>query len=224
MHAAGRHHSGAGAGACAGTGRRSGRAARQGRADEPQHVRAGRQGRFLRGEGSGSRDVRGMAVLSTVLIAAACSSARAPSKAERVRLEGQFDVGVISGSFVPESCTNGTFFESDPPPFDFACVAFPRSEQAAEGFEWQYLELLAEQGWVFSGCAANVLSAERPIDENCSVELSLIGMIQGEPSEVAKWGTQDEESMDWSKVPNGMILFVADPEPLCGAQRYAKQG
>lgn len=151
------------------------------------------------------------------LLLSGCTSHQVnQDSAQPVIAPGTLNLPVLPGSFIPADCgvdvdlsADGTFL---------GCVAFPlkaRSEQETL-FEWQYIQALENVGWKFADGLANVLYVERPIEATgCNERLALIAWLLGDKEEVAKYGTAQEPEIDWSKVPNGVIWFVLEPEQSC---------
>jgi len=140
---------------------------------------------------------------------------------DRFVFEGVFDVPLLDGTFIPTDCKTGTPFESDYLPEKHACIAYPFAD-AQDSPEWTYVKALDEAGWKFAGGAANVYYLEKSIDDDCSTRMYMIGVIQGAPEEVAKWGNSDEADMDWAKIENGIYQFMLEGERVCGDKRYLK--
>jgi len=166
-------------------------------------------------------------LLALILGGALCGGAHAQ---ERFVYEGVFDVPMLEGSFVPDDCVTGTPLDTpearanigeDFP--EFVCFAQPYSKDADGGsLEWDYVRALDAEGWKFAGGAGNAYFMEKPVDETCSRKLYMMGVIQGDPVEVAKWGRAGEKDMDWSKIENTLFLFTEAEEQVCGDKRRAE--
>ncbi len=160
-------------------------------------------------------------VLGALSFLFACGANKAID--ERVSLEGAFDIPLIQGTFVPVSCSDRTPFDSDYLKGSFACVVFPFALTGSENDpNNEYVRVLYNEGWQFAGGASIAYYLERPVNSECSQRLTLMNIIQGDPTEVAKWGTMEELDMDWSKIENGMIQFILEPEDVCGDERYLR--
>ncbi len=165
--------------------------------------------------------MRQFLIIVLTLVTGACVT---PNNAggRMLSIDGLFSVPIVEGTFIPEDCKTGTPGASKYLKEPFACVAYSWGNQPENPPEWRYIELLAEQGWNFSGGAGSVLTLERHVDENCSTELYLIGVIQGDPIEVEKWGRAEEIDMDWGKIDNGLIQIVPNLELVCGEGRFQR--
>ncbi len=135
----------------------------------------------------------------------------------QIILPGALDLAVINGSIIPQDCQFETIFGTQSVPAD--CVAFPI--QTSENFQSLYVQALTNLGWNFAGGAANVFYFERPRSNTaCSDRLNFAGWLLGDPNEIAKYGRQDEEHMDWSRVTHLSFIFAIESAPVCNEERY----
>lgn len=161
-------------------------------------------------------------ILGFMAVFAVFSGAQAE---ERVVYEGVFDIPLVAGSFVPDDCFAKTPLADAPQEAkdNAACVAFPyeRDPEQSSG-EWDYVRALDAAGWKFAGGAGNAYTLEKVVDADCSRQLYMIGQIQGDPDEVAKWGRAGEKDMDWSRIENSLYLFIEAENQVCGEKRTAR--
>lgn len=135
----------------------------------------------------------------------------------QIVLPGSLDLEVISGSFIPTDCQFATLMEARDIPAD--CVAVPI--RAVDDLQDDYVRAIEARGWRFAGGAANVFYFERPLaGSNCSDRLGFIGWLLGDPSEIAKYGTQNEDSLDWRRITHQSYILAVEPVPRCGDDRY----
>ncbi|MBI1186935.1 MAG: hypothetical protein GC206_06310 [Alphaproteobacteria bacterium] len=149
------------------------------------------------------------------------ASAASAQDIPRLQLD-VLNIAVEAPAFIPESC--GLDFSSQPSIDTAVCVAFP-IQSDANGVSWDshFVRLLAERGWEFVGGAANVYYLERPMDDDdCSQRMNMIGWLLGDEEEIAKYGTMEEDSIDWSKIPFRTFIFAIERAPVCGSSRYAQ--
>lgn len=138
-------------------------------------------------------------------------------------LPGTLDLEVIDGSIIPADCQlrrYARYIEANN--LLTECVAAPLAQSEFE-LQDSYVRALASRGWRFAGGAANVFFFERPrTGEDCSDRLALVGLLLGDPAETDKYGTEEEGSMNWSRVTHGAFLFALEPAPVCGDERDAQ--
>ena len=127
---------------------------------------------------------------------------------------GVLEIDPIDGSFVTENCGMNKNDLSTP---EYGCVAYPFASEDVDGKNWDsdYLRLLKKDGWAFAGGEGNTYYLEKPIDENCSHFLGMIGWLQGTEAEIKKYFNEGE----LGPIVNGVFIFALD-EP----QRVAKIG
>ncbi|MBX9747131.1 MAG: hypothetical protein K2X34_09535 [Hyphomonadaceae bacterium] len=146
---------------------------------------------------------------------------RVQDSGRRVVLPGALDITVVDGSMIPTDCQvqrHQGYVEERRITID--CVAAPLGSSL--DLQNAYVRALTDGGWRFSGGAANVFFFERPrAGEDCSDRLAMVGLLLGDPAETDKYGTQQETTMDWSRVTHGAFLFGLEPEPVCGDDRDA---
>ncbi|MGE0743255.1 MAG: hypothetical protein AB7O98_18110 [Hyphomonadaceae bacterium] len=158
-----------------------------------------------------------VAVALALLIPAA--SAQVRDSGQSTVLPGELNLPVQAGTFIPDNCPVGPGTQVFPIP---TCIAFPMGEGALEA-QSAYMRALEQAGWRFASGAANVLFFERPTDRpNCSRQVLMIGWLLGDPAEIAKYGRQDEPTMDWSRIEYGTFIFLLTPDDVCGEDRHLR--
>jgi hypothetical protein len=159
--------------------------------------------------------VRKLLAIVAVLVLSATAAAEVLDSRQTVVSPGQLDLPVQQGSFIPDNCPFGPNGPVLPAPI---CIAFPMGEGALD-VQAAYATALQESGWRFASGAANVFFFERPVNRtDCSQRLMMIGWLLGDETEIAKYGTEEETTMDWSLVEYGTFIFLLS-EDVCGADR-----
>ena len=169
---------------------------------------------FPRGRGKGASAPRVRGLLSVLLTATAIAACSPPEPTERLVLEGAFDIPVLEDSWIPEDCGIMEGYRAE---YEFVCVAYPVDSERV--FQNEYTAALIASGWNFAGGAATAYYLERPLNDECSDRLNLAAFLIGDETEVDKWGTDQEDELDWSRV-DGATAFDIEANPVCGDERY----
>lgn len=158
-----------------------------------------------------------LAVVLTLFSSAASAEVR--DSGQSTVLPGELDLPVQAGTFIPDNCPVASGTQVFPIP---TCIAFPMGVGALD-VQGAYVTALERAGWRFASGAANVFFFERATDRpNCSQQVLMIGWLLGDQAEIAKYGTEEEPTMDWSRVEYGTFIFLLMPEDVCGEDRHLR--
>ncbi len=148
-------------------------------------------------------------------ILSACGSAE--DTRPRIKVGNHFDIPLLDGSSLTESCDAVVRRDLTSDITDYACVALPAREAGivSKGWDSDYLRAAWDNGWTPTTGAANIFWFEKPVDDNCNYQMGLMGSL--------------ETSKDWNNYLAGesynddamtiLVFFQLPDNQVCGADR-----
>ena len=160
--------------------------------------------------------------LFSALILSACSDKVTNLAIDRLNLrDGVLDIPILPGSKITNNCGSiGEKIGKDSKiGVDFNCIEFPMASEGVDGKDWDsdYTRELDRDGWKWAGGEANAYYFEKPLDENCNHDLTMLGWLQATEEQEKNYG----DTGGFEGIENLVFIFAISDELKCGTERRA---
>lgn len=163
--------------------------------------------------------IRGTLYFTFPVIFLGCSSGFQDLAQERLILEnGLVDIPIIAGSKITENC--GSIGDTLEGVSSHGCIEFPKASEGVNGQDWDsdYTQELRKNGWNWAGGESIAYYFEKPIDEDCSHHLTMLGWFQATAEQESAYS----ETGSLEGIENFVFIFALQNEPVCGDKRNAE--
>ena len=164
-----------------------------------------------------------LCLLGTFFFSACSDEATLPTDNRLILRGGVLDIPIISGSKTTNRCGSIGKEISEQLEFgiDFTCVEFPRESESVNEKDWDsdYTRELGKDGWKWAGGESIAYYFEKPKDENCNHDLTMLGWMQATEEQETLYN----ETGSLEGIENLVFIFGISDELKCGTERRAKE-